>query len=59
MERTVVPPKTRISAAFTDWDLHLFGLWLGARTLPSAPIAGLNSIVLPVEYNRCAETRYI
>ena len=59
MERTVVPPKTRISAAFTDWDLHLFGLWLGARTLPSAPIAGLKCMVLPVEYIRCAETRYI
>ena len=59
MERTVVPLKTGISAAFTDWDLHLFGLWLGARTLPSAPIAGLKCMVLPVEYIRCAETRYI
>jgi len=29
MDRTV---------AFTDWDLHLFGLRLGARTLPSAPV---------------------
>src|SRR6266851_4401356 len=59
MERTVVPPQTRTSSAFTDWDLHLFGLWLGARTLPSAPIAGLKCMVLPVEYIRCAETRYI
>jgi SAM-dependent methyltransferase len=59
MERTVGPPKTATSAAFTDWDLHLFGLWLGARTLPSAPIAGLKCLVLPVEYIRCAETRYI
>jgi SAM-dependent methyltransferase len=59
MERTGVSPKTDISAAFTDWDLHLFGLWLGARTLPSAPIAGLKCMVLPVEYIRCAETRYI
>src|SRR6266480_56919 len=47
------------SAAYTDWDLHLFGLWIGARTLPSAPIAGLKSLVLPVEYIRCVETRYI
>ncbi len=49
----------RTSAAYTDLDLHLFGLGLGARTLPSAPIAGLKSLVLPVEYIRCAETRYI
>jgi SAM-dependent methyltransferase len=59
MERTAVPPKTGISTPFTDWDLHRFGLWLGARTLPSAPIAGLKCLVLPVEYIRCAETRYI
>jgi len=50
MDRTV---------AFTDWDLHLFGLRLGARTLPSAPVAGLKCMVLPVEYIRCAETRYV
>jgi len=49
----------RSSAGYTDLDLHLFGLWLGARTLPSAPVAGLKSLVLPVEYIRCAETRYI
>jgi SAM-dependent methyltransferase len=67
MERTFGPPGTtmgghsagRNSTAYTDLDLHLFGLWLGARTLPSAPIAGLKSLVLPVEYIRCAETRYI
>jgi SAM-dependent methyltransferase len=67
MERTIVPPRTGrdggaaggTSAAFTDWDLHLFGLGLGARTLPSAPVAGLKCMVLPVEYIRCAETRYI
>lgn len=50
MSRTVV---------FTDWDLHLFGLRLGARTLPSSPAAGLKCMVLPVEYIRCAETRYV
>ncbi len=67
MQRTAVTVKTaesggpvdRRSTAYTDWDLHLFGLGLGARTLPSAPIAGLKSLVLPVEYIRCAETRYI
>lgn len=47
------------STAFTDFDLHLFGLSVGARALPSDPVAGLKSLVLPVEYVRCAETRYI
>jgi SAM-dependent methyltransferase len=47
------------SAAYTDWDLHLFGLWLGARALPVAPLAGLRCLVLPVEYIRCVETRYV
>jgi SAM-dependent methyltransferase len=67
MDRMVVPPATgpgddrtgESSTAFTDLDLHLFGLSVGARTLPSDPIAGLKSLVLPVEYIRCAETRYI
>lgn len=65
-ERTVVTDMAQgggsvgtSSAAYTDMDLHLFGLGLGARTLPWAPIAGLKSLVLPVEYIRCAETRYI
>src|SRR4030065_260484 len=47
------------ASSYTDWDLHLFGLWLGARTLPSSPIAGLKSLALPVEYIRCVETRYV
>ena len=47
------------TAGFTDWDLHLFGLRLGARTLSSSPVAGLKCMVLPVEYIRCAETRYV
>jgi SAM-dependent methyltransferase len=67
MDRMVVPPVTgpgddragESSTAFTDLDLHLFGLSVGVRTLPSDPIAGLKSLVLPVEYIRCAETRYI
>lgn len=49
----------RSSAAYTDLDLHLFGLALGVRALSAAPVAGLKSLVLPVEYIRCAETRYI
>src|SRR5258707_10471058 len=66
MKGTVVPPMTGpgsdpnwSSNRYTDWDLHVFGLSLGARTLPLAPIAGLKSLVLPVEYIRCVETRYI
>ena len=47
------------SSRYTDWNLHVFGLSLGARALPSAPIPGLKSLVLPVEYIRCVETRYI
>jgi SAM-dependent methyltransferase len=54
-----IDPAAPSSAAYTDWDLHRFGLWLGARLLLSAPMAGLKSLVLPVEYIRCAETRYI
>jgi SAM-dependent methyltransferase len=66
MEGTVVPPMTGpgsgptwSSSRYTDWNLHVFGLSLGTRTLPSAPVAGLKSLVLPVEYIRCVETRYI
>ena len=47
------------STGFTDLDLYRFGLWLGVRTLPSAPILGLKTLMLPVEYIRCAETRYV
>jgi SAM-dependent methyltransferase len=60
---TVTPTSARpglaVTSSYTDWDLHLFGLWLGARTLPSSPIAGLKSLALPVEYIRCVETRYV
>ncbi len=58
MKGTVSDPSWS-SNRYTDWNLHVFGLSLGARTLPSAPIAGLKSLVLPVEYIRCVETRYI
>jgi SAM-dependent methyltransferase len=37
----------------------MFGLSLGVRTLTAAPIAGLKCMILPVEYIRCVETRYI
>ena len=47
------------STTYTDVDLHVFGLSVGARTLPSDPIAGLKSLVLPVECIRCAETRCV
>jgi SAM-dependent methyltransferase len=43
----------------TDWDLYRFGLALGLRTLPHSFIGGLKSLILPVEYVRCAETRYV
>ena len=66
-DRTVVAAKTEhggdsaedSSADYTDLDLYLFGLGLGVRTLPSDLMAGLKSLALPVEYVRCAETRYI
>jgi SAM-dependent methyltransferase len=39
--------------------VYRFGLGLGARTLPLAPGAGLKRLILPVEYVRCAEFRYV
>ena len=44
---------------FSDWDLYRFGLSVGARTLAVAPVQGLKRLVLPEEYVRCAETRYV
>jgi len=43
----------------SDWDVYRFGLGVGARTLPRAPRDGLKRLVLPVEYIRCAEFRYV
>ncbi len=43
----------------TDLSVHLFGLWLGLRALRSAPRAGAKALLLPVEYIRCAEYRYV
>lgn len=45
--------------AFSDWDLYRFGLSVGARTLAVAPVEGLKRLVLPEEYIRWAETRYV
>jgi SAM-dependent methyltransferase len=45
--------------AFSDWDLYRFGLAVGARTLGAAPVQGLKRLILPEEYVRWAETRYV
>jgi SAM-dependent methyltransferase len=45
--------------AAADADLYRFGLWVGLRTLPRAPIDGLKNLIFPVEYIRCAEGRYV
>lgn len=43
----------------SDWDVYRFGLRVGARTFPVAPRDALKRLVLPVEYIRCAEFRYV
>jgi hypothetical protein len=43
----------------SDWDVYRFGLRVGARTFPAAPRDALKRLVLPVEYIRCAEFRYV
>lgn len=43
----------------SDWDVYRFGLSVGARTLPVAPREGLKQLILPVEYVRCTEFRYV
>jgi SAM-dependent methyltransferase len=45
--------------AAADADLYRFGLWVGLRTLPRAPLDGLKNLIFPVEYIRCAEARYV
>lgn len=45
--------------SYNDLDVHLFGLGLGLRTLPIAPRAAAKALLLPVEYIRCAEFRYV
>ncbi len=47
------------SSTFSDWDLYRFAIWTGLRTLPVSPREGLKRVVLPIEYVRCAENRYV
>jgi SAM-dependent methyltransferase len=54
-EEEPLPPP----AAFTDADLYRFGLRVGLKSLQRAPREGLKSLMLPVEYIRCAEGRYV
>ena len=44
---------------YSDWDVYRFGLLAGARTLPVAPRHAFKRLVLPVEYIRCSEFRYV
>lgn len=46
-------------AVYSDWDLYRFGLTVGLRTIRVAPRHGVKQLILPVEYIRCAETRYV
>ena len=43
----------------SDLDVYRFGLRVGARTFRVAPRDALKRLVLPVEYIRCAEFRYV
>jgi SAM-dependent methyltransferase len=43
----------------SDWDVYKFGLLVGARALPFSPRHAIKRLVLPVEYIRCAEFRYV
>jgi SAM-dependent methyltransferase len=45
--------------SLSDWDVYRFGLRVGARTFRVAPRDALKRLVLPVEYIRCAEFRYV
>jgi SAM-dependent methyltransferase len=44
---------------YSDWDVYRFGLLVGARALPVAPRHAVKRLVLPVEYIRCSEFRYV
>ena len=44
---------------YSDWDVYWFGLLVGARAVRVAPRHALKRLVLPVEYIRCAEFRYV
>src|SRR5579859_6238605 len=44
---------------YSDWDVYLFGLFVGLRTLAAAPMAGIKRLINPAEYIRFAEFRYV
>ena len=47
------------SNGHSDWDVYRFGLVVGARAFPAAPRHAVKRLLLPVEYIRCAEFRYV
>jgi SAM-dependent methyltransferase len=49
----------RTRETYSDWDVYRFGLRVGARALRFAPRHAVKRLVLPVEYIRCAEFRYV
>jgi SAM-dependent methyltransferase len=56
--RAAAPPPPA-AGGFSDAHLYRFGLQVGLKSLRRAPKEGLKSLVLPVEYIRCAEGRYV
>jgi SAM-dependent methyltransferase len=42
-----------------DWQLFRFGFMTGVRTITAAPVESIKRIVLPVEYVRYVEFRYV
>ena len=60
---TVLPnpslSPSRTGDSCSDSDLYRFGLKVGFLTLPVSPTAALKRLMLPVEYVRCIETRYV
>lgn len=57
--RTRSTANARNGGVFSDWDLYRFGLAVGARTLTASPVYGLKRLILPEEYIRWKETRYV
>jgi SAM-dependent methyltransferase len=53
------PSSQLRSGQFSDWDVYRFGLSVGIRTLPVNPFEGFKRVIFPIEYVRCAETRYV
>jgi SAM-dependent methyltransferase len=43
----------------SDWDVYRFGLLVGARAFPAAPRHAVKRLLLPVEYIRYSEFRYV